>query len=99
MRSLIMDVDTGEDDALAILLALRLGLPLRYVFCSYGNTALENVTRNTAAILELAGASGVKVLPGAQRSSRPHIHWKKGVSAGRFVGPNGLCGVELPEPE
>jgi inosine-uridine nucleoside N-ribohydrolase len=46
---LILDVDTGEDDALAILLAVRLGLPLAYVFTSYGNTTLANATRQYPA--------------------------------------------------
>ncbi len=97
MNKIILDVDTGEDDALAVLLAVKNDLPLQYVVTSYGNTTLENATRNTAALLSLAHATHVKVIPGSEKSLSQHPHQQGNVSAGDFVGKNGLCNVDVPQ--
>ena len=54
MKKIILDVDTGEDDAIAILIAVMNKLPLTHTITSYGNTTLEHSTRNTGDILHLA---------------------------------------------
>jgi len=92
----VLDVDTGEDDALAILLAVALQVPLHVVLTSYGNTTLANATANTAALLQLAGASHVPIIQGADAPLRPHPHPEAASGAGDFVGRNGLCNVEVP---
>jgi len=52
-----LDVDTGVDDALALLLALRSPeLHLEAVTTVAGNTSLENATRNTRLVLDVAQA-------------------------------------------
>jgi purine nucleosidase len=92
---LILDVDTGIDDALAIFYALRRpGIALEAVTTSYGNTDLASATRNTLQVLELAGRAEVPVAAGAARSlvtpyarAAVHIH-----------GANGLGDVVLPAP-
>jgi len=95
--SYVLDVDTGEDDALAILLAVAYKLPLRAVFTSYGNTSLAHATANTAAILQLAGAIEIPVVQGCAAPIVPHPHSDALLGAGDFVGGNGLCDVVIPE--
>lgn len=47
----ILDVDTGVDDACALLFAARHpGLDLRAVTCVGGNASLADVTRNTLTV-------------------------------------------------
>ena len=56
MRKIIMDVDTGTDDAIAIM-AAALAPELELVaLCSvHGNTSVENTTRNTLRAAFAAG--------------------------------------------
>ncbi|BCM67946.1 MULTISPECIES: nucleoside hydrolase [Streptomyces] len=64
----IIDCDTGVDDALALLLAVRHpGLDLRAVTCVAGNTDVDGVVRNTLTVLEQAGAPDIPVARGAER--------------------------------
>jgi purine nucleosidase len=63
---LIMDVDTGVDDCIALLYAL--GTPeaeLLAVTCCAGNVPEPQVEANTLAVLELCGAGDVEVAPGS----------------------------------
>ncbi|SHN35958.1 Inosine-uridine preferring nucleoside hydrolase [Cryptosporangium aurantiacum] len=56
-RPVILDVDTGVDDALALLLAVRSpALDVRGATCVAGNTGLEPVVQNTLRVLDVAGA-------------------------------------------
>src|SRR6478672_5508362 len=49
----VLDVDTGVDDACALLLAaLHPGLDLRAVTCVGGNAPLADVVRNTLSVLD-----------------------------------------------
>jgi inosine-uridine nucleoside N-ribohydrolase len=64
----VLDVDTGVDDALALLLAvLHPDLDLRAVTCVQGNTSVDQVARNTLTVLDAAGAAHVPVAIGADR--------------------------------
>lgn len=66
MTDVILDVDTGIDDALALLLAVRSpALDLRAVTCVVGNADLDQVVRNTLKVLDAAGAGDVPVAAGA----------------------------------
>jgi len=63
---MILDVDTGIDDALAI--AYAVGQPLIdlvAVTCCAGNVELDHVVANTLGLLELLGAAEVEVAAGA----------------------------------
>jgi purine nucleosidase len=91
---LILDVDTGIDDSLALLYAA--GSPeaeLVAVTCVSGNVDANQVGINTRAILELAGRPGVEVAMGREvplareLETTPETH-----------GPRGLGYAELPEP-
>jgi purine nucleosidase len=97
MNKLILDVDTGEDDALAVLLAVKNKLPLTHVVTSFGNTSLENSTRNTSRLLNLVNAKKVVVVKGSAKPLQDHPFEKTTSVAGDFVGKNGLCNVELPD--
>lgn len=57
MRKLILDVDTGSDDAIAILLAVLSGeFDLQGITVCWGNRPVESCTKNTLQVLELIGA-------------------------------------------
>ena len=74
-RPLVLDVDTGIDDACALLLAaLHPGLDLRAVTCVGGNAPLPQVVSNTLAVLHTAGRDDVPVAAGADRPllAEPH---------------------------
>ena len=88
----ILDVDTGQDDAVAILLAAR-HLDVLGITTVAGNQSLEKVTRNTLKVLELAGLTA---LPVAAGMSRPLVG--RPVDAAEVHGESGLDGADLPEP-
>lgn len=92
---MILDVDTGIDDATAILYALRRpGIQLEAVTTVFGNIDVESATRNTLQVLELAGRPEIPVAMGAARSlAMPYAH-----KASFVHGENGLGEVELPAP-
>lgn len=62
----ILDVDTGVDDACALLLAaLHPGIDLRGVTCVGGNAPLREVVANTLTVLDTCGREDVPVAAGA----------------------------------
>ncbi len=90
----IIDCDTGVDDALALLFAVRHpGIDLRAVTCVAGNTDVDGVVRNTLTVLEQAGAGDIPVARGAER---PLI---EPVRTARHVhGLDGMGDLGLPAP-
>jgi purine nucleosidase len=92
---MILDVDTGIDDALAIYFALhRPGIVLDAVTTTFGNIDRDSATRNTLQILELAGRGDIPVAPGATHAlTRAFVR-----AAAHIHGANGLGDVALPEP-
>lgn len=89
---LILDVDTGVDDALAIGYALNQpDADLLMLSTLAGNTTVVNATDNSLRVLGLLGAAQIPVHQGASRPlARQHR------DAGYFHGQNGLGGAELP---
>lgn len=82
----VLDVDTGVDDALALLLALRHpGLDVRAVTCVAGNTDVDQVLANTLRVLDAAGAGDVPVARGCERPlleparHARHVHGEDGM--------------------
>jgi purine nucleosidase len=91
---LILDVDTGIDDSLALLYAAASPeAELVGVTCVGGNVDAHQVERNTRAVLELAGRTDVEVALGRDRplvksiETTPETH-----------GPEGLGHATLPPP-
>src|ERR671923_1307280 len=72
---LILDVDTGVDDALALLYAVASPeVELIGATCVMGNVGVEQATENTLAVLEVAGRGNVEVATGAARPLvRDHV--------------------------
>ena len=65
---IILDVDTGIDDALAILYALgRENITLEALTTTYGNIDVDIATRNSLQLLELAGRPDIPVARGVSR--------------------------------
>jgi purine nucleosidase len=93
---MILDVDTGIDDAMAIIYALnRKGISLEAVTTTYGNIDVASATRNSLQILEAAGRGDIPVAAGAARAlTRPFT--KRG---SRIHGANGIGDVELDPPK
>jgi len=82
----VLDVDTGIDDALAILLAARSpALDLRAVTCVAGNADVDQVVRNTLKVLDAAGVGDVPVARGVDRPlleparDARHVHGEDGM--------------------
>ncbi|HVM78461.1 MAG TPA: nucleoside hydrolase [Stellaceae bacterium] len=92
---LIIDTDPGQDDAVAILLALaeRERIELLGITTVAGNAPVEMTTVNALRILELARRPEVPVFRGA---SRPLL---RPLLTGQFIcGADGLDGAALPRP-
>jgi inosine-uridine nucleoside N-ribohydrolase len=66
---LLLDVDTGIDDALALLYACASPeIDLVAVTCIGGNVNARRVAENTRAVLELAGRDDVPVVLGREQT-------------------------------
>lgn len=88
----ILDVDTGTDDALALAFAVRNpAIDLVAVSTVAGNIDITKATNNTLAVMDWLGASDVPVHRGASRPlARPHR------DAIYFHDEGGLGGARLP---
>ncbi|WP_278814427.1 nucleoside hydrolase [Bifidobacterium pullorum] len=97
MTKLILDLDTGVDDALAI--AYALGSPeveLIGITGTYGNVLLEQGVRNALAITDLLGHPEVKVYKGIPHSSTTDGFEVLEIS--KFIhGQNGIGDVDIPD--
>ena len=92
-RKLILDCDPGQDDALAILLALASPeIEVMAITAVAGNVGLEKTARNARAVVELAGAA-TPVFAGCPR---PLV--RAAVHAGHIHGESGIAGASLPPP-
>lgn len=89
---IMLDVDTGVDDAAAIAFALGLEADLVGVSTVAGNVGIELSTGNTLKVLSLLGAEDVPVFRGA---STPLV--AEYVDAAHVHGGNGVGGAELPD--
>lgn len=89
---ILIDCDPGHDDALAILYAAA-HLDLIGLTTVHGNNTLENTTRNTLAILELAGLDH----PVAAGCAHPLAQPRQPSAVAH--GQSGLDGAELPRPK
>ena len=68
----ILDVDTGYDDALAILLALGSSrLAIQGITCVAGNQRLPQVVRNTLTLLDAVNAPAIPVAVSKARRETP----------------------------
>ncbi|MDQ4504401.1 nucleoside hydrolase [Sinomonas sp. ASV322] len=90
---IIMDVDTGIDDAMAIMVAaLHPDVELKAISCVSGNVSVDKVLANTLKVLDLVGAPEIPVAAGA---TRPLVEERR--DASQVHGASGLGDLELPE--
>lgn len=93
MKNFILDVDTGVDDAFALLFAARHPeINLLGVTCVDGNTNLKQVVINTLKVLDGAEAGDIPVGAGA---TRPLIDEPR--YAEHVHGADGLGDIGFPE--
>ena len=93
-RPIIIDTDPGQDDAIAILLALASPeLEVLGITCVAGNVPLDKTTINARKVCELAGRSDTRVFAGASGPLSRTL-----VTAEYVHGKTGLDGYELPDP-
>ncbi len=94
-KKIIIDTDPGQDDAVAILLALASPeLNVLGITCVAGNVELELTTLNALKICELAEKRDTMVFAGAVKPLSRSL-----VTAKHVHGRTGLDGIELPEPK
>ena len=92
---LVLDVDTGIDDAFALLYACAHDeTQILGVSTVVGNVSLAAATRNTRAVLALAGRADIPVWPGAATAISIAVR-----DASEIHGQTGLGHAVLPEPE
>ncbi|MCT8999081.1 nucleoside hydrolase [Chelativorans intermedius] len=93
-RKIIIDTDPGQDDAVAILLALASPeLEVLGITAVAGNVPLALTEKNARKVCELACRPDVRVFAGAKRPLVRDL-----VTAEHVHGKTGLDGPELPEP-
>ncbi|QPZ91468.1 nucleoside hydrolase [Thioclava electrotropha] len=94
-RKIIIDTDPGQDDAVAILLALASpDLEVLGITCVAGNVPLQLTSKNARVVCELAGRTDVQVYAGCDSPLARDL-----VTAEYVHGKTGLDGIELPEPK
>ena len=95
-QKIIIDTDPGQDDAVAILLALASPdeIEVLGITAVAGNVPLYLTERNARIVCELAGRPDIAVYAGCDRPLR-----RKLVTAEHVHGKTGLDGPELPEPK
>lgn len=91
---LLLDVDTGIDDALGLLYACAMPqAKILGVSTVAGNVDLQRATRNTRAVLALARRADIPVWPGCVRPIM-----REPEDASDIHGGSGLGNAILPEP-
>jgi purine nucleosidase len=94
-RKIIIDTDPGQDDAVAILLALASpgDLEVLGITAVAGNVPLRLTEKNARIVCELAGKPDTKVFAGCDAPIA-----RKLVTAEHVHGKTGLDGPSLPDP-
>ena len=95
-RKIIIDTDPGQDDAVAILLALASPdeIDLLGITTVAGNVPIDLTSKNARIICELAGKTNVPVFKGCARPLHRPL-----VTAEHVHGRTGLDGPDLPDPQ
>ncbi|TFL18279.1 nucleoside hydrolase [Jannaschia formosa] len=92
---IIIDTDPGQDDAVAILLALASPeIEVLGITAVAGNVPLDLTARNARIVCELAGRTDVPVHAGCDRPLARDL-----VTAEHVHGKTGLDGADLPDPQ
>lgn len=94
-RKIIIDTDPGQDDAVAILLALASpeDITLLGITAVAGNVPLPLTQKNARLVCELANKHDTKVFAGCDKPLQREL-----VTAEHVHGKTGLDGMDLPDP-
>ncbi|WP_307038203.1 nucleoside hydrolase [Arthrobacter sp. B3I4] len=93
-HTILIDVDTGIDDALAIVYLLsRPEVRLAAITCTAGNVGARQVALNSLSLLELCGREGIEVAVGAEVPLEIPL-----VTTEETHGPQGIGYARLPDP-
>ncbi len=95
-RKIIIDTDPGQDDAVAILVALASPdeLEVLGITAVAGNVPLELTQKNARIVCELANRPDMRVFAGCDRPLGRQL-----VTAEHVHGKTGLDGPSLPDPK
>lgn len=95
MRKIIIDTDTGSDDAIALLMALsKKDTEVLALTTVFGNVSLAQATRNALISCEVAGVK-LPVYPGMDRPlvrdriEAIHVHGRDGLGDAGILDPKG----------
>lgn len=90
--AMILDVDTGVDDAFAVLFAaLHPDIDLLGITCVDGNTNVDQVVANTLKVLDAAGAGEIPVARGALRPLLGQSQYAEYVHGADGMGDLGIA--------
>ena len=95
-RPIIIDCDPGQDDAVALFLALASpeALELLAITTVAGNVPLTLTQRNARMMCDIAGATHTRVFAGCDRPMR-----RAPITAEKVHGKTGIDGVEVFDPD
>ncbi|WP_170432258.1 nucleoside hydrolase [Ruegeria arenilitoris] len=95
-RKIIIDTDPGQDDAVAILLALASPdeIEVLGITAVAGNVPLDLTAKNARIVCELAGRTDIPVFAGCDRPLKRPL-----ITAEHVHGKTGLDGPVLPDPQ
>lgn len=94
MRKFIIDTDTGSDDALAIIMALRSNIEVVAITTVAGNVNLKQATINAKVSIEMAGTYSPPIYLGAEKPLERDL-----VTSTDFHGVDGMGNLEIIEPD
>ncbi len=95
VKRIILDVDTGIDDALAIIFAIKSKkLRVEGITTGFGNVDLKQATVNTLKMIDLSDPT--YDIPVAMGAEKP-LFRKRREPSHQIHGVDGLGGYELPE--
>lgn len=95
-RPIIIDCDPGQDDAVALFLALSSPDELEVIGVTTvaGNVPLELTQRNARMMCDIAGRNDIRVFSGCEK---PMV--RDAITAEYIHGKTGIDGVDVFEPE
>lgn len=94
-RKIIIDTDPGQDDAIALLMAMASPeLDLLGITVVAGNVPLDLTVKNALKVCELAGQPDIPVFTGFEAPLHRQL-----VTAEHVHGQTGLDGPPLPDPK
>jgi purine nucleosidase len=93
-QKIIIDTDPGQDDALAILLALASPeLEVLGITAAAGNVPVTLTSKNIRKVCEIAGRRDIRVFAGCEGPMQGSLF-----TAEYVHGATGMDGADLPEP-